>query len=100
MSASDSPFVIAQKLALPGLGVLVLPMAPVPEWLASPDLHTAVTLRLSTSQQSMSFSATIEELSYPAQLPTRALLLDATLEDELAPGTWLMLAVVHGENLF
>jgi hypothetical protein len=101
MSASACPFVIGQSLRVPGLGLLVLPAAPVPDWLARPALHTALALLLHRpGQPSLALPATIEEISHGPQPPSRALLLDGDPGSELEPGAWLALeAVIENELL-
>lgn len=98
MAASDSPFVIGSSLRVPGLGVLALPAAPPPDWLAA-ELHTALTLRLHRpAQPTLALCATIEEVSHAPQPPTRALLLDAD-PGELPPDSWLSLEGVVANEL-
>jgi len=100
MSASARPFVIGQSLRVPGLGVLVLPAAPVPSWLAGPALHTALALLLHRpGQLPLALPATIEEISHGPQPPTRALLLDGDPGGELAAGAWLALQAVMENEL-
>lgn len=92
MLVPASVFVIGHHMRLPGLGLLVLPTGAVPDWLATPDLHTTLALRLhSPGQSPLALTATIEEISYDQQLPQRTLLLDADLDDELLASAWLAL---------
>lgn len=93
MSASAPTFVISQSFRVPGLGWLVLPATPAPNWLAGPTLHTALALRLHrTGQPPLLLPATIEEISRAPEPPTRALLLDADPNGGLPIGAWLSLA--------
>ncbi|MGI4759997.1 MAG: hypothetical protein ACRYF0_04785 [Janthinobacterium lividum] len=83
-------FVVSRSFRLPGLGLLVLPTTPVPTWLASADLHTAVPLQLHRpGQPPLALLATIEELTTAHEPPTRALLLDADPGGSLPPHSWL-----------
>ncbi|GAA4502669.1 hypothetical protein GCM10023172_26300 [Hymenobacter ginsengisoli] len=84
-------FVISRSFRLPGLGLLVLPVSPVPPWLASADLHTAWPLCLQRpGQPPLPLTATVEEIAPADGLPTRALLLEADLGGLLLPGAWLL----------
>ena len=84
--------VVGRSLRVPGLGLLVLPAAPAPAWLAGPALHTGLALRLHRpGQPPLPLPATIEELAHDDQPPARALLLDADPGPPLPPGTWLEL---------
>ena len=99
MSASASPFVIAQSLRVPGLGLLVLPATPVPEWLPIPALYTVLSLQLHRPEQPpLALLATIEELSSAPGPPTRALLLDADPGGKLPIGAWLSLTLTLPEG--
>ncbi len=87
-------FVLAASFRVPGLGLLVLPTAPAPAWLAAPPLHTALLLRLHCpGRPPLPLPATIEELARDDQPPTRALLLDADPGGPLLAGAWLEVAV-------
>jgi hypothetical protein len=100
MSVSASPFVVGQSFRVPGLGLLVLPAAPAPDWLAGPALHTALALRLHRpGQPPLALPATIEELSRDPEPPTRALLLDADPGGELPAGAWLALEEMLAADL-
>ena len=93
-TASTGPYYVARSLRVPGLGLLVLPAAPAPAWLAVHPLHTALALRLHRpGQLPLPLPATIEEVAAEGQLPTRALLLDAD-PGELGAGAWLELVDV------
>lgn len=97
MSQSAEVLVVERSLRVPGLGLLVLPAAPVPTWLASPALHAALALRLHRpGQPSLPLPATVEELAHEGRPPARALLLDAD-PGGLPPGTWLELLLAAGE---
>lgn len=90
MPLSANDFIVSRSLRLPGLGLLVLPAAPAPTWLATPALHTALALQLhAPGQPALFLTATIEELTPADGLPTRALLLEADLGDLLLPYTRL-----------
>ncbi|MEJ7660671.1 MAG: hypothetical protein WKG07_14175 [Hymenobacter sp.] len=81
-----APLVVAHSLRVPGLGLLVLPAAPAPAWLAGPALHTALALRLHRpGQPPLPLPATIEEVAQASQPPARALLLDADPGEPLPP---------------
>jgi hypothetical protein len=90
MPVSDNLFIVAQSIRVPGLGILVLPTAYAPEWLANLPLHTDLALHLHRpSQPSIALTATIEELNYDSQPTTRALLLDADPDGGLPLGSHL-----------
>lgn len=95
---SASAFVVRASFRVPGLGLLVLPALPVPAWLATPALHTAVQVQL-YGLTTVLLSATIEELAHDGQPPTRALLLDADLGAPAA-GSWLELVRVVPQELW
>jgi hypothetical protein len=100
MAALLSPFVISKSLRVPGLGVLVLPAAPPPAWLAESALHTALALQLHRpGQPPLTLYATIEEISHASQQPTRALLLDADPGGELPADAWLSLERIATSEL-
>jgi hypothetical protein len=85
-------FRIGRSFRVPGLGLLVLPIAPAPDWLAQPALHTSLALRLHRAgQPPLPLPATIEELAHDDQAPTRALLLDADPGGPLPEGALLEL---------
>lgn len=97
---SPHAFVIARGLRVPGLGLLVLPAAPAPAWLATLALHTALALRLHRpGQQSLPLPATLEELAHGDEPPVRALLLDADPGGPLPAGAWLALEIIQPEQL-
>ncbi len=90
---SPPTFIIARSFRVPGLGLLVLPAAPAPAWLATPPLHTALALCLHRpGQPPLPLPATLEELAHDDQPPARALLLDADPGGPLPAGAWLALA--------
>jgi hypothetical protein len=92
MSPSGS-FLIERSFRVPGLGLLVLPTAPIPSWLAQSELHTALALHLHRQgQPPLPLLATVEELAPTDEPATRALLLDADPGGELPAGAWLELA--------
>jgi hypothetical protein len=99
MPPSASAFVVSRSFRLPGLGLLVLPVVPIPAWLASTDLHTSLAVQLyCPGRPSLLLTATSEEIT-PADGPlTRALLLDAD-PDLLAPGAWLELEHIMPQEL-
>lgn len=75
---SYAAFAVARSFRVPGLGLLLLPAAPPPDWLAAFSLHTALELRLHRpGEPPLPVIATIEELATAAEPPGRALLLDA-----------------------
>ena len=94
----SAAFIVATSLWVQGLGLLVLPVAPAPTWLATHPLHAALRLRLHRPGQSpLPLPATIEELARVEQPPARALLLDADPGEPLPIGAWpelLRLALV------
>lgn len=95
-----SAFIIAHSLRVPGLGLLVLPAAPVPAWLATVALHTALALRLHRpGQPALPLLATLEEVAHGDELPVRALLLDAAPGGPLPAGAWLALEIIQPEQL-
>ncbi len=97
---SPAAFVIARGLRVPGLGLLVLPAAPAPAWLAAMPLHTALALRLHRpGQPPLPLPATLEELAHGEEPPVRALLLDADPGGPLPAGAWLTLAISQPEQL-
>jgi hypothetical protein len=91
MSPSANDFVVHRSFRVPGLGLLVLPAAPAPAWLATTALHTALELELHRpSQPPLTLVATVEELAATDEQPTRALLLDAD-PGTLPANAWLVL---------
>lgn len=95
MLPAANDFVVSRSLRLPGLGLLVLPTAPAPGWLASADLYTVLALRLHRpGQPPLALTATIEELTTPDAPPARALLLEADPGGSLLPGAWLAIEAV------
>ncbi len=92
MTTAAGAFWVGHSFRVPGLGLLVLPAAPAPGWLAAPALHTTLALRLHRpGQPPLPLPATLEELSHEGQPPARALLLDADPGGPLPPSTWLEL---------
>lgn len=84
-------FVVSHSFRLPGLGLLVLPVAPAPAWLASAELHTALALQLhQPGHAALALTATIEEITPADGQPGRALLLEADPDSSLL-GAWLVL---------
>ena len=93
MSDFSAPFVVKGSVRLPGLGLLVLPAAPIPDWLASYDLHTAVAVIIPIlTTSSKPISGTIEEVARDGQLMQRALLLDFDPDTTLATGILLQVS--------
>lgn len=100
MTAAASPFHISTSLRVPGLGILALSAAPLPDWLGALDLHTTLTLQLHRPDQPpLALYATVEEVSHAPQKLTRALLLDADPDGELPEGSWLSLESVTRNEL-
>lgn len=100
-SPGSAVFFVAASLRVPGLGLLVLPVAPAPAWLAAHPLHTALRLRLHRpGQPPLPLPATIEELARDTQPPARALLLDADPGGPLPAGAWLELLRLAPADLF
>ncbi len=100
MAAPVSSFVVTTSLRVPGLGVLALPAAPLPDWLVAAELFTTLALRLHRpGQPPLALRATVEEISQASHPLTRALLFDADL-GELAPGSWLSLEGIVENELF
>jgi hypothetical protein len=94
-----SPLIIESTFRLPGLGLLVLPDTPEPDWLTDYALHTAfaVTLPFSDIQSPLPVVGTIEEISREGQLPRRALLLDFDPGDLLKVGVQLQVGEINPE---
>ncbi len=89
----SAPFIIEASVRLPGLGLLVLPAAPAPGWLATYELHTALAISLPVIALSpQSVIGTIEEITRNGQLTERALLLDFDPDNSLAVGTRLQVS--------
>jgi hypothetical protein len=89
----SAPFIIEASVRLPGLGLLVLPAAPAPGWLATYELHTALAISLPVSALSpQSVIGTIEEIARNGQLTERALLLAFDPDNSLAVGTRLQVS--------
>jgi len=85
-------FSIEHSFRVPGLGLLVLPAAPAPAWLATLALHAPVSLVLHRpGQPPLPLPATLEELARPDQPAAYALLLDADPGGPLPAGAWLAL---------
>lgn len=90
MPALSEAFVVENSFRLPGLGLLVLPLAPEPSWLAAHELHTAFTILLPASvHPPSSVIGTLEEIAHDSQATRRALLLDFNPDVPLQPGTYL-----------
>jgi hypothetical protein len=87
--------VVASSFRLPGLGVLVLPTEPVPAWLATCALHTAVAVTLLAQGHSpTALTGTAEELTHDGQPPRRALLLDFDPGGPLPSGARLQIEAI------
>jgi hypothetical protein len=83
-------FVVEASFRVPGLGVLALPSAPAPAWLATYPLHTVLAVRLlSEALPPTALTGTVEELAHDGQAPRRALLLDFDPGGPLLAGTRL-----------
>lgn len=93
-----APFVIETSFKLPGLGLLVLPAAPEPNWLMAYSLHTALNVMLPSSiQHPLPVIGTIEEISHSGQSERRALLLDFDPNTPLSPGICLRVGEASSE---
>lgn len=100
MAVTVSSFVVRTSLRVPGLGILALPAAPLPDWLVAAELFTPLALRLHRpGQPPLALRATVEEVSQAPLPPARALLLDADL-DELPPSSHLSLESIVENELF
>jgi hypothetical protein len=89
----SAPFVVEGSVRLPGLGLLVLPATPTPDWLSSYALHTAVAVIIPViTTSSQPISGTIEEIARDGQLTQRALLLDFDPDTTLATGILLQVS--------
>lgn len=92
-------FAVARSFRVPGLGLLLLPAAPPPDWLAAFPLHTALTLRLHRPGEApLPVVATIEEIAHADEPPARALLLDADPAGPVTPQAWLELLTLSDDN--
>ncbi|QKG54035.1 hypothetical protein [Hymenobacter sp. BRD67] len=99
-SAVPDAFGIAHRWRVPGLGLLVLPAAPEPAWLAAPALHSGVALRLHRPETPpLLLVATVEEIAFAGQPAAQALLLDADPGKLPAIGSWLELLTNMPEYL-
>jgi hypothetical protein len=94
----SAPFVVEGSVRLPGLGLLVLPAAPISDWLIASDLHTALAVTFSASINSSHYIiGTIEEISRNDQPTQRALLLDFDPDTPLVPETRLQVSKASSE---
>lgn len=85
-------FAVARSFRVPGLGLLLVPAPPLPNWLAAFPLHTALQLLLHRPGELESqVLATIEELAFSDQPLVRALLLDANPPGPVTSQAWLQL---------
>lgn len=90
MAELSEVFVVESSFRVPGLGVLALPSAPAPAWLAAYPLHTALAISLlADALPPIALTGTVEELAHDGQPPRRALLLDFDPGGPLAAGTRL-----------
>lgn len=97
---SYAAFAVARSFRLPGLGLLLLPAAPPPNWLAAFPLHTALELRVHRpGEPPLPVIATIEELAHADEPPARALLLDADPAGLVADQAWLELLAPASTDL-
>jgi hypothetical protein len=86
-------FVVETSFRVPGLGVLALPNAPSPAWLAAYPLHTALAISMLTdSLPPTALTGTVEELAHDGQPPRRVLLLDFDPGGPLLAGTRLQVS--------
>jgi hypothetical protein len=94
-----TPFAVETSFRLPGLGLLVLPVAPEPGWLAAYDLHTALSITVSSNTQiALPILGTVEEIVHDSQV-RRALLLDFDPSISLPVGTCLQASETQSELL-
>jgi hypothetical protein len=99
MSELLTPFIVETSFRLPGLGLLVLPVAPEPSWLAAYELHTALAVTLPSSMPAvLSILGTVEEIAHESQV-RRALLLDFDPGTSLLAGTYLQAGEIQPELL-
>jgi hypothetical protein len=100
MPELSAPFIVETSFRLPGLGLLVIPASPIPAWLATYDLHTALSITiLPDAQLSKTIVGTVEELTQTGQPKQRALLLDFDPDTSLAPGTCLQASELYSDLL-
>jgi hypothetical protein len=100
MSEISASFVVEATFLLPGLGVLVLPAPPEPDWLATYALHTALAVTLPSGIQSAQpITGTVEEISQDGQEQRRALLLDLGAATLLPTGTYLQANEIYSDLL-
>jgi hypothetical protein len=93
-------FVVETSFRVPGLGVLALPSAPAPVWLAAYPLHTALAISLLADDlPPTALTGTVEELAHDGQPPRRALLLDFAPDGPLAAGTRLQASLEDAPQL-
>lgn len=92
-------FIIASSFRLPGLGMLVIPRSPEPDWLSSLPLHTPLTITLPRDNQSSiaPLIGTVEEIQHDNSRSRRALLidLDAKISRVLVEGTQLTISNIQ-----
>ena len=94
----SAPFVVEASFRLPGLGLLVLPAAPEPDWLLAHSLHTALAVTMpSNIPHSSSIIGTIEEIAHEEQPQRQALLLDFDPGTSMSPGICLRISEVPSE---
>ena len=83
-------FIVETSFRVPGLGVMALPIAPPPAWLATYALHTVLVITVCiTGQPPQATTGTVEELLHASESPRRGLLLDFNLTGQLHIGTYL-----------
>lgn len=100
MSELSASFVVEATFLLPGLGMLVLPVAPAPDWLATYALHTALAITLpSDTSPSQHITGTVEEISQDGQRVRRALLLDLDAATPLPISTHLKVSEIYSDLL-
>lgn len=95
MSEPLATLVLESSFRVPGLGVLALPAAPIPAWLSTCALHTAVAVTLLAEGHSpTALTGTAEELTHDGQPPRRALLLDFDPGGPLPSGARLQIEAI------
>jgi hypothetical protein len=91
------PFIVDTIFRLPGLGLLVSPAKPIPHWLATPSLHTALLIIVPGTQFTIKVTGTIEEVVHDNQDPQRVLLLDLNPDSPIYSGDRLIVSEAPSE---